>query len=361
MKKLTKIMFVFIFSVTLLIMVDKLPQNASARLNDLSCPDEKIVPEGTLSVSADLSILTLNGHGTNDVDSLTFISNFLSADLPSSVIITEPVLIGNSPAKRDVITFTINLPSEAGIYPYTIVGTDDELRTVTWTCNSNIHITSIPTTQQQLDNLESEVADIRSILNPPDLVVTHNQIAGNPDGVSILSGIGGGLFGPAVIFETAEDPRFVAVKDFNGDTNDDLAVANFNSDNISLLLGTGTGSFVLPLVFPVGTNPASLTIGDFNEDTNDDLAVTNRGDSSINVLLGDGAGSFNSIREMLAGAAFPIPIITGDFNNDTKIDLAVANSFFVSILLGNGLGSFGPATNFYVGDDSFSLASGNFN
>ena len=50
-------------------------------------------------------------------------------------------------------------------------------------------------------------------------------------------------------------------------------------------------------------------------------------------------------------AISPLSVAVGDFNGDGKQDLAVANSNSdnVSILLGDGAGSFGAATNFGAG------------
>ena len=61
--------------------------------------------------------------------------------------------------------------------------------------------------------------------------------------------------------------------------------------------------------------------------------------------------------------AVPVSVAVGDFNGDGKQDLAIANfgSNNVSILLGNGAGSFGAATNFSVGGDPALLAVGDFN
>src|SRR5437588_9731442 len=60
--------------------------------------------------------------------------------------------------------------------------------------------------------------------------------------------------------------------------------------------------------------------------------------------------SFNARRDFAAGTA-PNSVAVGDFNGDGKPDLAVANngSNNVSVLLGNGDGTFQAATNFGVG------------
>ena len=52
----------------------------------------------------------------------------------------------------------------------------------------------------------------------------------------------------------------------------------------------------------------------------------------------------------------------GDFNGDGKLDIAVANlSNSVSILLGNGDGSFAPKLDFSVGTTPQAIAVGDFN
>jgi hypothetical protein len=67
----------------------------------------------------------------------------------------------------------------------------------------------------------------------------------------------------------------VAVGDFNGDGNLDLATAYAsNTGTVSILLGTGTGSFGAKTDFVTGI-PNSVAVGDFNGDGNLDLAVAN--------------------------------------------------------------------------------------
>src|SRR5438034_179757 len=59
----------------------------------------------------------------------------------------------------------------------------------------------------------------------------------------------------------------------------------------------------------------------------------------------------------------PNSVATGDFNGDGKLDLAVANllSNNVSVLLGNGDGTFGPAVNYAGGPNNRGVFVGDFN
>src|SRR6266849_667885 len=108
--------------------------------------------------------------------------------------------------------------------------------------------------------------------------------------------------------------------------------------------------FVAPIGFDAGGHPASVVAGDFNGDGVLDLAVANYSSNDVSVLLGNGDGSFQLARNFAAGM-YPVSIAVGDFNSDGWQDLAVANnaSATVSVLLGNGDGSFQPARNSQVG------------
>src|SRR5205814_4672186 len=153
----------------------------------------------------------------------------------------------------------------------------------------------------------------------------------------VLLGTGTGSFNAASNFAAGTNPFSVAVGDFNGDRNLDLAVANDNSANVSILLGTGTGSFSAATNFAAGAGPNSVAAGDFNGDGKLDLAVANQGSSNVSILLGTGTGSFSPRTNFALGLrAFSVTL--SDFNGDGKLDLAVANqnSNDVSILLNNG-------------------------
>ena len=82
-----------------------------------------------------------------------------------------------------------------------------------------------------------------------------------------------------------------------------------------------------------------------------DLAVANDyRDGTVSVLLGNGDGTFQpSVTER--GGVGPDAIVAGDFNGDGRTDLAVANTDdnTVSVLLGNGDGTFQPQVTYAVG------------
>ncbi|MEG5092807.1 DUF4347 domain-containing protein, partial [Microcoleus sp. B13-B4] len=196
----------------------------------------------------------------------------------------------------------------------------------------------------------------------PDLVVTNLS----SENISILLGDGNGNFGTVTQLAVGLDPVFVTSGLFNADNFPDLAVANSSNSSVSILLGNGTGGLISPpSTFSVGNTPSSIAVGNFNSDTFLDLAVVNanpQGTGSVSILLGNGAGSFGAATNFNVGA-IPGSVVVGNFNADSLPDLAVANSLSnnVSIMLGNGTGGFGAATNFGAGQNPNAIATGDFN
>ncbi len=96
--------------------------------------------------------------------------------------------------------------------------------------------------------------------------------------ITILLGDGTGDFSAAPTSPESVDgvPFAIAVGDFNGDGDGDLAVGDELSDEIVILLGDGTGDFAAAPTSPEGTGvgPVAIAVGDFDGDGDLDLAVT---------------------------------------------------------------------------------------
>jgi hypothetical protein len=162
--------------------------------------------------------------------------------------------------------------------------------------------------------------------------------------VSILLGNGDGTFQPAVNYSAGGQPYSVAMGDFNGDGNPDLAITNGISDNVSILLGNADGTFQTAVNYPVGIQPEYLAVGDFNGDGRPDLAVTNynyTGPGTVSILFGVGDGTFHATVNHATGKQ-PLSIAVGDFNGDGKPDLAITLAGGLSIMLAAGGGDFQP-------------------
>lgn len=196
---------------------------------------------------------------------------------------------------------------------------------------------------------------------------------GGSDTVSILLGNGDGTFQTHVDYATGSMPQDVAVGDYNQDGKLDLAVNDLNCANppscgpgmVSILLGNGDGTFQTHVEYTTGPSPDSVTAGDLNGDGILDLVTasgTYGANDTVSVLLGNGDGTFQPNVDYTTGTA-PTFVALGDFNGDRKIDLAVANagSNSVSILLGKGDGTFRPHIDFAAGTTANGIAAGDFN
>jgi hypothetical protein len=162
---------------------------------------------------------------------------------------------------------------------------------------------------------------------------------------------------------------FIISGDFNGDGKLDLAVAVTRyfpddgiEDGVAILLGNGDGSFTAASTVGLTKDSfvESMVVGDFNGDGKLDLATANNGLNSVTILLGNGDGTFTAGSSPAAGNG-PISIVTADFNRDGHADLAVANySGPITILLGNGDGTF-TVKNQTLGANSFGIVVADLN
>lgn len=110
--------------------------------------------------------------------------------------------------------------------------------------------------------------------------------------------------------------------------------------------------------YPVGVSPSNVVLGDVNGDGSLDIVTTNSVDSiDVSVLLGNGKGTFS------IAANYPAPALDyvyfspmlSDINGDGKIDVLLDSTY----LPGDGQGSFGSPSPYP--DNASPFITGDFN
>ena len=342
-----------------------------------------------------VSILLNNGDGTFQTQ-----TNFGAGDIPSGIAAADfnnsgtldlvvadsgsnaaSVLFGNGDG-----TFQTRIDYPAGQNPYAVATGDfngdgkPDLAVVNSNCANGCSPSTVSillgngdgtfeaptqfTTGTNTDPFAVATADLRGI-GKLDLVTADYGSAQ----VSIMLGNGDGTFAAPVFYAVGSQPASVAIGDFNGDGKPDLAVTNFLSNNVSILLSNGDGTFKPAVNYTTGLGPTAVAIADFNGDKNLDLVVVNEtsnneNENSVSILLGNGDGTFKAgVPYLIGTGGNPLSVATGDFNGDGFIDLAVADYLTqkVSVLLGNGDGTFQAVKFYATGANPSSVVSGDFN
>jgi hypothetical protein len=140
--------------------------------------------------------------------------------------------------------------------------------------------------------------------------------------------------------------------DFNGDGKLDLAVTKIPSGNtsgvVSVYLGNGDGTLQSPINSSSGNGPGNAAAGDFNKDGKLDLVIANfvggaTNEYFISVLLGNGDGTFESPVTYASGLG-AFSLVAGDFNGDGNLDIVFADvevpPYVLYFMAGNGDGTF---------------------
>lgn len=181
---------------------------------------------------------------------------------------------------------------------------------------------------------------------------------------------------PPVSYNIGGGSSGLVIGDVNGDGKVDV-IAIDQADNqdgsVWVILGNGDGTFQSPLVYDSGGQyPGAISIGDVNGDGKADLIISNscptggynacyagpKPNSIVSVLLGNGDGTFQPAVSYSTGGYGGGEPLVADLNADGKADIVVLDECItvtsngqcgladgaVSVLLGNGDGTFRPAT-----------------
>src|SRR5262249_10418701 len=157
----------------------------------------------------------------------------------------------------------------------------------------------------------------------------------------------------------------IAVGDFNGDGNLDLAIANRSNNVVEVLRGNGDGTFQpSPLLLPA-PGAASVVVADFLHNGQLGLAVADTTANTVSVFLGNGDGTFQPARDIATG--IPQSLAAVDLG-DGQVSLVVGNEvpphpgpFNVTVFRGNGDGTFRQGQTFALADRPQALRVGDFN
>jgi len=115
----------------------------------------------------------------------------------------------------------------------------------------------------------------------------------------------------------------LVVADFNRDGRLDVAALELEDSRFTgtVLINLGVPTPV-GIPYNVGLGSDEILTADFNHDGNLDLAVANAGTNTVSILLGNGDGTFRPANDIVIGG-HPKAIAAADFTRDGFADLAV--------------------------------------
>src|SRR6202034_3238440 len=317
------------------------------------CNSSSICTSGTVSVALG------NGNGTFQT----------AVQYPSGGLYTQSVALGdlNGDGKLDIVATNqcqSNSNCENGNSTSVLLGNGDG----TFQLNASYAAGS-----SNFDELEGPSLSTVSLADTNgdgklDVLVTNSCSGADFDcgsgAINVLLGYGDGTLQAGIIYSAPGSANGLATGDVNGDGKPDLVIANeCNTDcsagTVSILLNNGDGTFQTGNTYPSGGQYTLwAATGDVNGDGKADIVLSNQcgvpnvcTTSSVSVLLGNGDGTFQSATSYSLTSTDGESIVLGDVNGDGKLDIVVViqcadntcSGGAVDVLLGNGDGTFQPA------------------
>jgi hypothetical protein len=132
--------------------------------------------------------------------------------------------------------------------------------------------------------------------------------------------------------DTCASVSCFAAADFNGNTVNDLAVANRVTDSVTIYLNNGDGTYAVSHNFYAGGDqPVAVTLADVNSDGELDLLISSFWDGNIKLHLGDGNGAFTFNPNTYYSGGQSDDVYAADLNGDTYVDLIATDTQFDSV------------------------------
>ena len=127
--------------------------------------------------------------------------------------------------------------------------------------------------------------------------------------------------------EVGDFPQSIATGSFNTNTDSipDLVVANLFTNDLSIMLRDGNSFVAADSVFTGSFQPRSVAVADFNQDGTDDLVVGHESTIVVSILLGQGDGTFGAPITLNMGGG-QTTVSTGLFTDDAFPDIAVTSA-----------------------------------
>ncbi len=195
--------------------------------------------------------------------------------------------------------------------------------------------------------------------------------------VSVLLGNGDGSFQSPISIDLNDNPSYsptyIDLYDLNNDGNPDLIMRSALNNKIWTMLGNSDGTFqeaVFSTIIDVGSQmwESQIAIGTFDNNNTPDLVLcpSMLSGGGMFILLGNGDGTFQESTRISTGTNH-WSIAVGDLDGNGTLDLTAGNyypapddSYYFSVYLGNGDGTFGNAINYLTEIDACPITLGDF-
>jgi hypothetical protein len=208
--------------------------------------------------------------------------------------------------------------------------------------------------------------------NIRDFIVLSDEGTGVPANAYVFLGNGDGTFKPPNSYPLgtlglsmpAIPAQGVLVINNNGPPIQDLVVPIAQSNTINVLMGKGDGTFLPFTTYRVDEHPTAAVVAGEDGTAYPELAVVASGTNnqpSVSILLGHGDGTFGPAT-IIPLANSPTSIASNYLRHGVfNTDLVIGTSSGIAVLLGNGQGTFQPEVDYPLSSGVTSVAVDDFN